>query len=653
MEKKNEVHEFAVYWLEKYRSQKTAEHEVVEGFADECFSLGFEMDCGKSFEATFPNTNAFNNYKELDKIIDQVEDMNILGSAIFSQWRYVTHWAAVDLLESQYRKWFIIAFSRLALLSSEDVTNPSVFEGQAKKIRIISNNICYGPCPLPDEEVAQHLTISSDGRVWFSGYNFGGGFGKYVHGRTKNFSIDKQTANHILSAVGSYFSDEYKTIFATDIGDWEMTITNTDGKAYRFKGSLCCNFYVDGIDLSNLIRDTLDLPDLFAFDGNCKPDRVDKISIEYHRVTKIKPQVPISDKMEYCTWDYSEQIVIDRETETLEYIQRIGSGCVILRKYYMQEGVTDLLDDLNAESLFEHIIGNDPDALTDTNETKDYEITVNFHKRQQLVISGTYDKNGLPVDWPEFAENILDFMCFFGIGEIFDPSIYIKAKRKAGDFIFCSVEFDDGGKSYYYLTEDDSLSIGDFVFVPVGKDGHTAIVGIVNIEYFPEDKVPFPLDKVKRIIRKCTDDDLSPTITIKIENQEDESNELNSVFYALSEEPLKNTTAADLRLWVQSHTTEQDLAHAFSQVHNQTGWLIHELDDVHNPELEKKYEEWWALETELCATIIRILEKENPKDTELRKKAGKGTHYVIASFMIRNGYKDGGGWWIKEGNATN
>ena len=72
---------------------------------------------------------------------------------------------------------------------------------------------------------------------------------------------------------------------------------------------------------------------------------------------------------------------------------------------------------------------------------------------------------------------------------------------------FCSVEFDEGGKSYYYLTENDTLAIGDFVFVPVGKDGRTAIVEIVNIEYFPEDKVPFPLEKVKRIIRKCTDDD--------------------------------------------------------------------------------------------------------------------------------------------------
>ena len=129
-----------------------------------------------------------------------------------------------------------------------------------------------------------------------------------------------------------------------------------------------------------------------------------------------------------------------------------------------------------------------------------------------LVIKGTYDKNGLPSDFPELAEDILDFMQFYGIGEILNPSVYMKAKRKTNDYIFCSVEFSESGKSYYYTTEDDTLEIGDDVLVPVGNDGHTAIVKIVNIEYFPEDKVPFPLDKAKSIIGKCTEDELNPPI---------------------------------------------------------------------------------------------------------------------------------------------
>jgi len=80
----------------------------------------------------------------------------------------------------------------------------------------------------------------------------------------------------------------------------------------------------------------------------------------------------------------------------------------------------------------------------------------------------------------------------------------MQEKRKADEYIFCSVQFGEDSKSYYYLADDDTFAIGDFVIVPVGDDGHSAIVEIVNIEYFQEDKVPFPIDKVKTITRKCS-----------------------------------------------------------------------------------------------------------------------------------------------------
>ncbi|MEG1869182.1 MAG: hypothetical protein RR219_09700, partial [Clostridiales bacterium] len=128
---------------------------------------------------------------------------------------------------------------------------------------------------------------------------------------------------------------------------------------------------------------------------------------------------------------------------------------------------------------------------------------------------GTYDKNGLPEDFPELMESIWDFIRFYGMGEILDPSVYEKARRKIGEYIFCSVEFDESSKSYYYLTEDESLEIGDLVLVPVGKEANTSLAQIVDIEYFSKDNVPFPLEKVKSIIRKCTDEDFVPD---KLEN---------------------------------------------------------------------------------------------------------------------------------------
>jgi len=79
--------------------------------------------------------------------------------------------------------------------------------------------------------------------------------------------------------------------------------------------------------------------------------------------TKIKPKQPVSETVEYVTWDYSERLVLDRESETLEHIQNIGSGCVVSRKYYVQGGIEELLNDIDADDLFGEIEGNPDDVV--------------------------------------------------------------------------------------------------------------------------------------------------------------------------------------------------------------------------------------------------------------------------------------------------
>lgn len=312
-----QVYDFAVKWCDKFRDPKINYIELVDHYmADDCDALGFMMDCGNAFEQLFGK--AVHDYEELDKIIDTVTDIKLLGSAIYSRWRYFNHWAYTgeEILEFKNRSWFILALIQLAMLAGE---NPFIFKGTPQKIRIVSNGIGYGPCPKPTDEVEQHITINSDGRVWFSSYAFGEGFGKYEKSQTKNYKIEKAVADNILNKITAYFSDEYDEIFATDIGSWEMEITNTESKAYKFRGSLCANFEVDGVDLSDLIRDSLELDDLYVFDGRFKPDKVNRITIDYHRVTKIKPQQPINEDTEYVTWDYTEQLIVDRESEIIEH----------------------------------------------------------------------------------------------------------------------------------------------------------------------------------------------------------------------------------------------------------------------------------------------------------------------------------------------
>lgn len=506
MAEMKQIHDFAVKWYDKFRDQNINYIELVDHWmSDDCAALGFEMDRGHAFSERYGQ--AANNHEALDRIIDDVTDIPLLGSAIYSQWRYFNHWAydGTAILEPQNRAWFILALSRLALLTGD---NPFIFQGTLKKMRIVSNNICYGPMPEPDEEVEQHLTINDEGRVWFSGYKFGNAGERYEKARTKNFRIEKASVDKLLNAIATYFGNEYIEVFATDIGNWVMELTNTEGTTYKFRGSLCADFDYEGTDLSDLVRDIVGMDDLYVFDGNCKPDVINRIALDYHRVTKIKPkEVPESATWEFVTWDYTEHLIIDRETETLEYVRNIGTGCKVSRRYEIGGGIESLLENFDAEDLFSYVEGNPDDVIDNPNETKDYKITIDYKKNPQRIIEGSYDKNGLPEGFSNFAETVFDFIRFYGMGEILDPSVYGKAKRRQSEYIFCSVTFDEGYKSYYYLTDDDSIEIGDFVLVPAGKDNHEAVVEVVNIEYFSEENVPLPVEKTKKIIRKCTDND--------------------------------------------------------------------------------------------------------------------------------------------------
>lgn len=507
MAEMKEIHDFAVKWCDKFRNQSINYIELVDHYmADDCKAVGFKMDCGYAFFEKYGQ--AVSDYEALDKIIDNVKDIPLLGSAIYSRWRYFNHWAdsGMEILELQNRAWFILALSRLAILSGE---NPFIFQGTLKKMRIVSNKICYGPRPERDEEVEQHLTINDEGGIWFSGYNYGYGEEHYEKGRTYNFKIEKTSVDRLFSAISTYFSNSYDEVFATDIGNWDMELTNTDGKIYKFRGSLCADFDYEGIDLSDLVRESTGMNDLFVFDGNDKPDIITKIILDYHISAKIKANNESENvALKLVTWDYIEHLIIDRKTGTLEHIQNIGTNCKISHKYEVADEIENILDHFDADVLFSHIDGNPTDVIKTPDEIKNYKITIQYKKKPQRIIEGRFDKNGLPDDFDDFVEAVLEFIRFYGMGEIFDPSVYGKVNRRLSEYIYCSVIFDENYyKSYYYLADEDIFRVDDFVVVPVGKYNDEEIAKIVKIEYFNEGNVPLPVTKTKHIIRKCTDDD--------------------------------------------------------------------------------------------------------------------------------------------------
>ena len=69
------------------------------------------------------------------------------------------------------------------------------------------------------------------------------------------------------------------------------------------------------------------------------------------------------------------------------------------------------------------------------------------------------------------------------------------------DYTFVTVSF-GSEKTYSYLTEIEIL-VGDKVLVPVGNSNELKEVVVVSVQkYYKNERPPYPLDKVKKVVKK-------------------------------------------------------------------------------------------------------------------------------------------------------
>lgn len=382
-------------------------------------------------------------------------------------------------------------------------TKPSC--SRFRSIKLISNDICFGPCPNSEDEVEQHLRINADGNMWLSRYRFGDGQ-RYICFSKEQHRIGVEVANRILTAVEECFSGDESGFFVTDVGEWKMTIANESGEERCMNGALVKHDGGKEDDVSQLIRDALDMPELLLFDGDAILDRIMKFSVDYHRVSKFTAPAPLNENNEFVTWDYTEQLVIDRATQTLELIQNIGSGCQVKRQLHVEDGIDSLLDGIYEYAL-DPIEDKPTDAMVDTRNATDYRVSIVYRRRPERRIAGIYAMDTLPLEWSSIMDDITEFIRFYGMGEILDSAIYGKALRRQGDMIFVNVQFDEFGKTYCYSTEDEMIREGDRVVVPVGDEGKTTTAVVESVDYLPKEKAPIPLERIKSVIRKYSDDE--------------------------------------------------------------------------------------------------------------------------------------------------
>lgn len=225
---------------------------------------------------------------------------------------------------------------------------------------------------------------------------------------------------------------------------------------------------------------------------------VKRIHIEFQR----KQSFDATSETVVC--DYFESITIDRKTDTIQQVQRYSPECEIKREYHIAYGVSEFLDE-NACVFSNH--KEDKESLkTSSTINNNYSIIVDYENRPQLLISGTVDNSGLPDDYLEFSTELLRFIRFYGDGELLNP--ISMEMNTFEDLLICRVMFSGGTKEYYYLTNDKSICIGDFVIVPVGEYNRAEVATVTDIKKYFEKRVPFPRDEIKYIIRKMFEDEV-------------------------------------------------------------------------------------------------------------------------------------------------
>lgn len=74
--------------------------------------LGFEMDCGRSFEERYDLR--LGDAHSLASSVERIDDVRVLGNAAFSECRYLTHWAMGP--DDEGLEWLRLALGHLEKL---------------------------------------------------------------------------------------------------------------------------------------------------------------------------------------------------------------------------------------------------------------------------------------------------------------------------------------------------------------------------------------------------------------------------------------------------------------------------------------------------------------------------------------------------------
>lgn len=364
------------------------------------------------------------------------------------------------------------------------------FEGTLQKFQLTSNCLGYGIPPQPQDLAEQRVTVTSGGVAWISTYLFGNGEKYAMEGR-RQFRLDADAVDSFFSKVCFYFGRYFYPLQATDIGAWTLTLTNTEGESFRFNGSLTGCLDVQGDDLSDLLRELLNEEELLAFNGDLEQDKVMSVSVEYRD----------GDYLEYLSANQSLG-------EVTQSIHR-ADGRMTERRIVAPIQLKYVLNYLCIDDLCNGPPPEPEDAMDTGEKMPTYKAEIVFKRMPSVRLEGHYFKHELPKEWRRMMSGLNSIVTSNNsTGYILDPSIYGHERPRASDILFIFVRLGENQQEYSYLCEDRSIRAGDRVIVPVGRTNEELCLRVSKAEFLPAEKAPFPLERIKKVIRKASPEEL-------------------------------------------------------------------------------------------------------------------------------------------------
>lgn len=392
---------------------------------------------------------------------------------------------------SQFWKMLIMGQKKAHIMATENYITQKYDQPTKVAIWFANPYIPWHDPEVPGGKLGEELIIQGNGQCSIQTMVSNGQKRKSIAGRpTETVTIASEQAQELLMnilTVLNYIATA-KTNQNTRSALRETTIYFADNSNVTF-----CDYEDDDnmvlYKLSMSIRNALNRADLMALDGNSHEDFIDKLEIKYNSAD-----------------NYTEKLTLNRNKETITYLRKQGPKSKVSSTYSFDDQVSRVLDNLNPIDFTTTIPGLPKNVIDDSSNLGHFQCKIIRRKLEPLTISGDYEQYELPETWDSLMKVISEMINLPAIGIIPDANYYERKRRCKDDYIYLTVNFAPSSKKYNYLTNDDSIQIGDWVLVPTGPDNHLHECLVIDKNYYKKDEVPYPLSKIKKVAKKVDND---------------------------------------------------------------------------------------------------------------------------------------------------